>query len=197
MYAPASHDELTGLTNYADQQLSALRASVYGLTEAQARETPCRSALSIGGLLKHVTRGMIGAVAQLDGTAEERVIDASTYAEYMGSFVLTEDETAAQIVKQFDEARTAFLAAMRASDPDADALAPPAPWAGIVDARPMKNRYYLVHQIEEYARHAGHADIIREQLDGMAVPTLEMTLAGSPANPFFTPYVPEPGTLLA
>ncbi|ALG85582.1 DUF664 domain-containing protein [Gordonia phthalatica] len=197
MYAPASHDELTGLINYADQQLSALRAAVYGLTEAQARETPCRSTLSIGGLLKHVTRGMRGAVKEFDGTAEVRALDASAFAEYMGSFALTDDETAAQIIADFDDARAAFLEAMRAADPDADAMAQPAPWAGIFDSRPMKTRYFMVHQIEEYARHAGHADIIREQLDGMTVPALEMSLAGAPANDFFTPYVPQSGTLLA
>jgi len=37
---------------------------------------------------------------------------------------------------------------------------------GIFDNRPARGRYLLVHQIEEMARHAGHADIIREQIDG-------------------------------
>ena len=197
MYAPARHDELTGLANYADQQLGALRAAIYGLTEQQARQTPCRSALSIGGLLKHITRGLRGAVAQLDGTAEPMVLDEATYAEFMGSFALTADETAVEIVEKFDAARTAFLEAMETADPDADSMAQPAPWAGIYDSRPMKNRYFMVHQIEEFARHAGHADIIREEIDGMTVPALEMSLAGAPANDFFAPYTPEPGTILA
>ncbi|MBM7366182.1 mycothiol transferase [Gordonia hydrophobica] len=197
MYAPARDDELTSLTNYADQQLAALRASAYGLTDHQARETPCRSALSVGGILKHVTRGMRGAVAELTGRAETLVLDEAAYAEYLGSFTLTDSETAAEIVEQFDAARAAFLEAMRGSDPDADAMAQPAPWAGVYDSRPMKTRYYLAHQVEEYARHAGHADIIREQIDGMSVPALEMSLAGAPANDFFTPYAAKPGTLLA
>ncbi|EGD55208.1 DUF664 domain-containing protein [Gordonia neofelifaecis] len=197
MYAPARDDELTGLINYADQQLGALRAAAYGLTEEQARETPCRSALSIGGLLKHIERGMRGAVAQLNGTAAELVLDESTFAEYMGSFALTDDETAAGMIERFDAARAEFLDAMRSSDPDGDAMAQPAPWAGIYEPRPMKNRYFMCHQVEEYARHAGHADIIREQIDGLSVATLEMSLAGAPANQFFTPFEPEPGTLLA
>jgi hypothetical protein len=45
MYAPAQHDEVTGLVNYIDQQLAAIRAAAFGLTEKQARETPRRSAL--------------------------------------------------------------------------------------------------------------------------------------------------------
>jgi hypothetical protein len=76
-------------------------------------------------------------------------------------------------------------------------MAPPAPWHGIFDARPIHARYYLVHLVEECARHAGHADIIREQIDGVAVPTLVLTLAGAGANDFFQPYQPAPGTLLA
>ena len=56
-------------------------------------------------------------------------------------------------------------------------------------------RYFLIHLIEEYARHAGHADIIREQIDGMAVPALVMTLEGVPANQFFAPYEPAAGTI--
>ncbi|AUH70195.1 MULTISPECIES: DUF664 domain-containing protein [Gordonia] len=197
MYAPARDDELTGLINYADQQLGALRAAAFGLTEAQARQTPCRSVLSIGGLIKHIERGLRGAAAQLNGTAGELVLDEAALAEYMGSFALTDDETAAGIIERFDAARAEFLEAMRSSDPDGEAMAPPAPWAGVYESRPMKNRYYMCHQVEEYARHAGHADIIREQIDGMSVAALEMTLAGAPANQFFTPYTPAPGTLLA
>jgi hypothetical protein len=46
-------------------------------------------------------------------------------------------------------------------------------------------------------RHAGRADIIREQIDGEAVPRLVLTLAGASSNDFFQPYRPAPGTLLA
>jgi hypothetical protein len=75
-------------------------------------------------------------------------------------------------------------------------VAPPAPWHGIFDARPIHARYYLLHLVEEFARHAGHADIIREQLDGAEVPTPMLTLAGANANDFFQPYRPAWGTLL-
>ena len=45
------------------------------------------------------------------------------------------------------------------------------------------------------ARHAGHADIIREQIDGMSVPAIVLSEAGAPANDFFQPYVAQPGTI--
>lgn len=85
--------------------------------------------------------------------------------------------------------------ALEAADPGAEVLAPPAPWAGLEEPTPTSLRYALLHQVEELARHAGHADIIREQIDDTAVPTLVLTLAGAPANPFFEPYVPAPGTI--
>ena len=65
MYEPARDDEITGLVRYLDQQLDAIRAAAIGLTDEQAREQPCRSALSIGGLIKHAIHGMRGATERL------------------------------------------------------------------------------------------------------------------------------------
>ena len=42
MYEPACDEEITGLVNYIDQQLDAIRAAAIGLTEDQARLRPCR-----------------------------------------------------------------------------------------------------------------------------------------------------------
>lgn len=196
MYTPISADEISGIAGYLDQQLAAIRAAAVGLTEEQARLRPCRSALSIGGLLKHVTYGMRGATARLAGTEPARTsIDDAAYAQYMGSFALTDDETAAGVLAEFDAVRTDYLAAVRATDPEAATVEPPSPWFGIHDARPANARYYLVHQIEEMARHAGHADILREEIDAMQVPAIQLSLEGMPANDFFQPYVPTPGTL--
>jgi hypothetical protein len=193
VYAPAEDDEATTIVRYADQQLAALHACLLGLTEEQARSTPCRSALSPAGIVKHVTRVMSRTVETLtrgpDGTAE---LD---YAAHEASFVLTDDETAAVVLAQFEAVRPAYLAALGATDPDGRTHAPPAPWDGIDDERPVRHRFLLLHQVEELARHAGHADIVREQVDGLALPALVMTEEGRPANAFFEPYLPAPGTI--
>ncbi|MFP5022518.1 mycothiol transferase [Pseudonocardia phyllosphaerae] len=196
MYAPARHDEITGLVAYIDEQLTALRSAALGLTEQQARETPCRSALSIGGLIKHATYCMRGALVRLHTEVTEQPLDAAAVAAFTDSFAVRDDESTAETIKHFDDAWADLRTAVTATDPAAETVAPPAPWHGITDARPILARYYLVHLVEEFARHAGHADIIREQIDGVAVPTLVLTLAGAPANPFFQPYEPVPGTLL-
>ena len=196
MYTPTAADEINGIAGYLDQQLAVLRAAAVGLTDEQARMRPCRSALSIGGLLKHVTYGMRGATERLASAAPAVTsIDDAAYAQYMGSFALTDDETAAAVLADFDEVRAEYLDVVRATDPEAATVEPPSPWFGIYDARPANGRYYLVHQIEEMARHAGHADIIREQIDGMSVAAIQLSIEGMPANQFFQPYVPEPGTL--
>ena len=80
MYAPAQHDEVTGLVNYIDQQLTAIRAAAFGLTEEQARETPCRSALSVGGIIKHAVYIMRGALERLRTDVTEQPVDAAAYA---------------------------------------------------------------------------------------------------------------------
>lgn len=197
MYAPAQHDEVTGLVNYIDEQLTAIRAAAFGLTEEQARATPCRSALSVGGIIKHATHVMRGALERLRTEVTEQPVDAAAYAAFTDSFAVRDDETVAGTIEEFDRVRARLRAAVAATDPAAGSTAPPAPWHGIFDARRIHARYYLVHLVEECARHAGHADIIREQIDGVAVPALVLTLAGASANDFFQPYRPAPGTLLA
>lgn len=196
MYAPAQDNEITSIARYIDQQLEAIRASALGLTEEQAQSTPCRSALSIGGIIKHVARGARGAATRIRDPHAERPLDEAAYAEYMGSFTVADDVTVAATIEEFDAARADLMDALATADPDADATEPPAPWAGVYQPSPIRVRFFLNHQIEEFARHAGHADIIREQIDGESVQTLVHTLAGTPANDFFTPYSAAPGTLL-
>ena len=195
MYLPVIADEAATCAGYADQQIEALRAAALGLTEKQARETPCRSALSVAGILKHIVYGLRGALRDVSGESGPTSYDEDAFAAYARSFVLGEDETTAGVLAELDEIRPVYRAALAAADPDAPFLAPAAPWMGITEPQPTTLRYAIQHQIEELARHAGHIDIIREQIDGLSVQTLMLTRAGAPANPFFEPYVPAAGTI--
>lgn len=195
MYLPQRDDEATGIANYVDQQLTAIRAAAFGLTGDQLRETPCRSELSIGGLIKHSLHGLRGAIERLSGADKTPEVSEAGIAEYLAQFAVGPDESVDQLLADFDAAQATVRAMLLDADPDSEVVAPPAPWNGVFDARPIRLRYYLNHLIEEFARHAGHADIIREQIDGMSVPALVMTLEGAPANQFFTPYVAAAGTI--
>lgn len=195
MYAPAKHDEITGLVNYIDQQLEAIRSSVHGLTEEQAHRTPCRSALSIGALIKHAVWVMRSVTSRLTEGPRLDPLTEEGFADFADSTTFGERESAAELLPRFDAARKDYLDAIRASDPDAEGTEPSAPWHGIDEPRPIRLRFHLVHQVEELARHAGHADIIREQIDGHHVSEMVLTRAGAPANDFFTPYEPAEGTI--
>jgi hypothetical protein len=195
MYAPAVHDEITGYAEYVDQQLEGLRASAHGLTEEQARLTPTRSALSIGGIIKH-TSYVIASPEEKSGRVEEGgEISEDAYAAFMDNFALRADETLAETIEVFDRRRVAVVEWIRSSDPDAEQTVPPAPWYGLMNSSRATLRFSFVHFVEELARHAGHADIIREQIDGAN--SLELLLAdtGRAATPFAQPWTPkEPAT---
>jgi hypothetical protein len=51
-------------------------------------------------------------------------------------------------------------------------------------------RFALLHHVEELARHAGHADIIREQIDGADAGSLLMAAEGREGNTFVQPWTP-------
>src|SRR5690606_38291646 len=163
--------------------------------EEQARETPCRSTLSVAGILKHIVYGLRGALRDVSGETGPTTYDEDAFVAYAQSFVLGEDETTAGVLAELDEIRPLYRAALAAADPDAPFVEPAAPWMGITEPQTTTLRYAIQHQIEELARHAGHIDIIREQIDGLSVQALVLTRAGTPANPFFEPYVPAAGTI--
>ena len=188
MFRPGQYTESEVLVGYLDQQLAAIRASAHGLTEQQARQTPCRSALSIGGLLKHATYLMVGRTRPADPTA---ALDLAAYEAFTDSFALREDETLDGVLRAFDEARAAYLAHVRATDPGAAMTAPPAPWDGRDEPTGSVQRYVLVHHVEELARHAGHADVLREQLDGATAGPLHLAVEGREGNAFVQPWTPE------
>ena len=52
---PAVEGERANLIAYLEQQRNSIRLTAFGLTDNQARATPTSSALSVGGLIKHVT----------------------------------------------------------------------------------------------------------------------------------------------
>ena len=188
MFFPGQYTESETLAGYIEQQLGSIRASAYGLTEDQARATPCRSALSIGGLVKHATYVMAQRARRTeDPTA---MPDEAGFALFMGSFALGEGETLAGALEEFDAVRDAYLADVRATDPGADLTSPPAPWDGIFAPTPSVQRFALVHHVEEFARHAGHADIVREQLDGADAASLLMAVEGREGNAFVQPWTP-------
>ncbi|AKT51816.1 mycothiol transferase [Arsenicicoccus sp. oral taxon 190] len=173
MYAPTTDPEVHMLAGYADSQVDALRASAADLTDDQARQRPARSELCLGGLLRHVTY----VLRQHAEGGRSGEIDEAGYHAFMDSFAFDERHTLAEVLAELDHWRAACRERTLRSDPDEESLQPPAPWDGL-PAMMGTRRYEMLHLVEELARHAGHADILREQLDGRLVPDLEARAAG-------------------
>lgn len=183
---PALHTESETLVGYIDEMLDGVRNAAHGLTDAQASETPCRSALSVAGIIKHCTWVMN---TQVGGrTTEPGSSDGAR--EFMTSFTPADDETLESLLDRFDDVRGRYVAAMSALDPDAAMTAAPKPWEGINEETTASTRLLLAHHIDEFARHAGHADIIREQLDGADAMSLRFAVEGREPNDYVQPWRP-------
>jgi hypothetical protein len=138
--------------------------TVQGITDDQARQRLTVSELTLGGLIKHVAMTEKGwADFVVDGPVTMAMTEDS-YAEHADGFVLREDETLAGVLAEYEKiaARTDEL--VRTCDLDAAQPLPEAPWFPPNATRSA--RRVFVHIVGETAQHAGHADILRESLDG-------------------------------
>jgi len=146
-----------------------LRFTARDLTDEQVRQRTTASELTLGGLIKHVAateQGWVDFV--LDGPSEMKDFSAMTDADmarWTDGFRLLPDETLAGVLADYEKVaqRTDELVA---SLPDLDIAhpLPKAPWFPPGETRSA--RRVFLHIIAETAQHAGHADIIRESLDG-------------------------------
>jgi uncharacterized damage-inducible protein DinB len=184
---PPVADERDGLLAFLAQQRYVLRLTAYGLTDEQLRATPCASQLSVGGLIKHVAkceRGWIDTVLQRDrGLSMEEA-----QAEYETDFQLVAGETIDDVFALYDDV-AAETERVIASMPDLDrpVPVPPAPWYPD-DLDAWSVRWVLLHLIEETARHAGHADIVREAVDGATAFPLMAAAESWPESPWMQPW---------
>ena len=180
---PPVADEREGLVAYLAQQRYVLRVAAYGLTDEQARATPSASSLSIGGLIKHVAnveRNWIDMVLQRPATSVE---------DYVSNFRLEPDETLASVLHLYDDVAKNTEAVI-AGTPDLGQPVPVpkgVPWFPD-DVEAWSVRWVLLHVIEETARHAGHADIVRESLDGATAFPLMAAAEGWPPSPWLQPW---------
>ncbi|MFC5723766.1 DinB family protein [Streptomyces gamaensis] len=156
-------DERGTLLAFLDAQRGGIRRSVLGLTDEQALTVPSASELSLAGLLKHAISAEANWVEMAKGRA--RPVDEEAMKQFEQSFRPTGEETVAALLASWEEAAAETERFVRALPGLEETFAlPPAPWFPQESRASM--RWMLLHLIEELARHAGHADVIRESLDG-------------------------------
>jgi uncharacterized damage-inducible protein DinB len=143
-----------------------LRQTVAGLDDQAASKRTTVSELCLGGLVKHVAEVEDGWVSFiLEGPGAKAGADEAAMAAHSASFRMLEGETLAGLLARYEEvaARTDELVATIPSL-DVSHPLPEAPWFP-PNARRSARRVFL-HIVAETAQHAGHADIVREALDG-------------------------------
>jgi uncharacterized damage-inducible protein DinB len=166
--------ERADLVDVLRKHRTLFRRTLEGLTDEQARLTPTVSALSLGGLVKHVAATeQHWASFIVDGPAPPPDIDWANVdwanppphvQQYADGFRMLEDETLAALLAQYRAVAAATDDLVLAADLDARQPLPEAPWfdpGGSWSARRV-----FMHIVAETAQHAGHADILRETIDG-------------------------------
>ncbi|MFW0789885.1 DUF664 domain-containing protein [Gordonia sp. CPCC 205333] len=145
----------------ADQR-SLLKITVRNLTDEQARQRTTVSELTLGGLLKHVASGEADTAAEIVARDETAVFDPAAGAD---SYSFGPDDTVGGWISEYDRAAAQFDSVIaQAGSLDELIPMPTAPWQP--EREWWSIRRLVAHRLRETAQHCGHADIIREALDG-------------------------------
>jgi uncharacterized damage-inducible protein DinB len=144
-----------------------LRHTVRDLDDEQARQRTTTSELCLAGIVKHVTaveRRWTDFIEQGPVAMGESDM-AVAYEEHARTFRLEEGETLAGLLAEYEAVASRTDALVTSlPDLDADHPLPDRPW--FEPGARWSARRAILHIVGETAQHAGHADIIREALDG-------------------------------
>ena len=155
--------ERTSLLEALAQQRFFFLHTVEGLTDDQARLAPTASELCLGGLVKHVALTERGWTDFVEHGTMAAGDDADLEAR-ANEFRLLEGEALADVVALYGQVAAHTDELVRTWDLAADHPLPPAPWFTPGERRSA--RRVFAHILSELAHHTGHADIIRETIDG-------------------------------
>ncbi len=157
--------ERADLLSALAKQRHFLRFTARGLTDEQAAERTTASALCVGGAIKHVTQMEQQWTRFIAAGPSAMPGHESSIGAYLDGFRMLEGETLAGLLAEYDRVAQDTDDLVR-SLPDLDVShpLPEAPW--FEKGASWSARRVLLHILAETAQHAGHADIIRESLDG-------------------------------
>ncbi|MEW2391416.1 DinB family protein [Streptomyces venezuelae] len=160
---PLTADEPTMLTSWLDLHRATLAVKCAGLDDEQTLRTPVEpSPLSLFGLVQHL--------AEVERNWIQRIFAGRDVPPIYGDrsgFALDRSRTFAEVfaVWEREVAVNRRICAGRSLDDTGRLCAEDAAFMGGEDV--VSLRWILVHLIEEYARHNGHADLLRERVDGV------------------------------
>ena len=164
--APIRADEVTALRGFLDYHRDTFRWKCSGLTQQQLAQSLPPSTMTLGGMMKHLALVEVGWFGHtLRGEAYPPPFDAVDWdadPDWEWRTAAEDDPV---------ELRDLYDGCVRRADAAVDEVLA---GAGLdtESVRPSREggafslRWILLHMIEEYARHNGHADLIRESIDG-------------------------------
>jgi len=166
---PLRADEATTLQTYLDYHRDTLRQKSAGLTAEQLNATLAPSSMTLGGMLKHLSlvesnwfndvlmgRDEVEPWASVDWEADR---DWDWHSAV--------DDTPEDLRRLYDESVAASDAILAEALSDGGLDRESVVVSRREDEGRFSLRWIVVHMIEEYARHNGHADLIRESIDGV------------------------------
>lgn len=163
---PLAADEISTLLGFLDYQRATLRWKTSGLTSEQLGATVAASQITLGGLLKHLafvedlwfSRWLHGH--ERGASWDTADWDADPDWDWHSAALDPPEALITLWTAAVDRSRA--LTEQALADDGLDRLSKRT-WP---DGDAPSLRWILVHMIEEYARHNGHADLIRESIDG-------------------------------
>jgi hypothetical protein len=179
---PPVVDERSCLLAFLAQQRDGIRYATHGLSDEQAMTRSSASELNLGGLVKHaalVEQTWIGFIQDGDTSVFMPEEDWGDGFRLVPGETLTDVLRFSADVAEHTEKTVSALADLGAPLAVTTDVVPWIP-AGLV----WSPRWVLLHLIEETARHAGHADIVRESLDGATCWTLMAAAEARPDLPW-------------
>jgi Protein of unknown function (DUF664) len=186
---PPEKDECDALIGYLGQQRYGLVLAAHGLSDSQASETHAPSTLCIAGLVKHLSAverfWMQIAIDKLEQPDSEE----AGAEDYQSSFGLDPGETLKSVLESYAEVAADTDRIIRSVPDLSDTVPVPpgVPWFR-QDVEGWSVRWIVLHLIEETARHAGHADLVREAIDGATAFPLMAAVEGWPETPWMKPW---------
>jgi uncharacterized damage-inducible protein DinB len=154
---PFTGDEKQSLHVSLDRHRDAVLWKLEGLDDASLRRAMTPSGTNLLGLVKHLAAVEYGWFCETFGRKTEPLPFDEDDPD--ADLRIEPDETTQDILGFYARTRTASDRAIDELDLEATGTA----WFG----EAVSMRWVLIHMVEETARHAGHADIVRELIDGM------------------------------
>jgi uncharacterized damage-inducible protein DinB len=164
---PLQADETTTLRAFLDYHRDTFRWKCGGLTQEQLAQSLPPTDMTLGGMMKHLAVVESGWFEEtFAGGSQMPPFDTVDWdADRDWEWHTAKDDTPEELFALFDEAvrraDAVIEQAMAGPGLDGDSAE-----KDRREGTPFSLRWILVHMIEEYARHNGHADLIRESIDG-------------------------------